>query len=120
MLLRLNRVPHGVLEAVLTCTNQHIKSQIVSKQYGLVLFSASTLEREVQEKIYGPADKWPADFKKTYRLGSVEAAGIVGKCLAERASAGGVQEVKWVRPGHYAGKIKAFADALRDGGLSLR
>ena len=47
----------------------------------------------------------------------MKAAGVVGETLAKRANALGVKVVQWSRPGKYHGKIKAFIDAVRDGGI---
>ena len=48
----------------------------------------------------------------------MKAAGIIGQTLAERANKIGLSSVQWKRPGRYHGKIKAFIDAVRDGGIA--
>ena len=69
-----------------------------------------------------PADafyEWPKEGKapKTWNL---EAASAVGKKIAERALAKGVKEVVFDRGGYiYHGRIKALADAAREGGLEF-
>lgn len=55
-----------------------------------------------------------------YATSTVEAAGIVGSVFAERASRAGISAVYWNRPGKYHGKIKAFIDAVRSGGIETK
>ena len=71
---------------------------------GKVLTSASTLDKQIQGKV-----------KST---GNIEAARLVGKILAERALSVGIQKVAFDRSGFvYHGRVKALADAAREGGL---
>ena len=71
-----------------------------------MLVSASTTERELRDQIkYG---------------GNVAAAQAVGKRLADRAIASGVSRVAFDRSGYkYHGRVKALADAAREGGLQF-
>ena len=71
-----------------------------------VLAAASTVEKEVRGQVKNGASK--------------EAAGIVGKRIAERAKAAGVTAVAFDRSGFaYQGRIKALADAAREAGLTF-
>jgi large subunit ribosomal protein L18 len=87
-------------------TNSHIYAQIISAEGDKVLASASTLEAEVRK-----------DLKSG---GNTEAAAIVGKRIAEKAKAVGVEKVAFDRSGfQYHGRVKALADAARENGLSF-
>ena len=85
-------------------TNSHIYAQVISAEGDKVLASASTLEAEVRSSL---------------KTGSnVEAATLVGKRIAEKAKAAGVEAVAFDRSGFkYHGRVKALADAAREGGL---
>ena len=85
---------------------QHVYAQIIESSDGRVLVSASTAEREVREQIgYG---------------GNVGAAVAVGKRLAEKAKEAGIRRVAFDRSGYkYHGRVKALADAAREGGLEF-
>jgi len=85
-------------------TNCHIYAQIIDETRGKVLASASTLEVEVR-----------ADLTNG---GNVNAAAQVGKRIAEKAKAAGIENVSFDRSGFkYHGRIKALADAAREHGL---
>jgi len=87
-------------------TPRHIYAQIVDKTSGRVLASASTLEREVRAGVKNG--------------GNAEAARMVGKRIAEKAKAAGVTRVAFDRSGYmYHGRVKALADAAREGGLQF-
>ena len=85
---------------------QHVYAQIIEPSGGQVLVSASTAEREVREQIgYG---------------GNVGAAVAIGKRLAEKAKDAGIRQVAFDRSGYkYHGRVKALADAAREGGLEF-
>ncbi len=95
------------LEAVRLCvyrSSQHMYAQVISANGGKVLASASTLDKELR----GEA------------TGNVEAAKKVGLLVAERAKAAGVTKVAFDRSGFkYHGRVKALADAAREGGLEF-
>lgn len=97
------------LRAVRLCINRtprHIYAQVISPDGGNVLASASTVDKEIRSSI------------KTG--GNVEAASLVGKAIAERARAAGVEQVAFDRGGFkYHGRIKALADAARENGLKF-
>jgi large subunit ribosomal protein L18 len=85
-------------------TNCHIYAQIIDETGSKVLASASTLEAEVR-----------ADLANG---GTVNAAAVVGKRIAEKAKAAGIETVSFDRSGFkYHGRIKALADAAREHGL---
>ncbi|MBC7225637.1 MAG: 50S ribosomal protein L18 [Thermoflexales bacterium] len=85
---------------------RHIYAQVIDDTVGHTLVSASTLDPEVREQIAG--------LKKT------EQARVVGKVLAARALARGVTKVAFDRAGYkYHGRVKALADAAREGGLDF-
>ena len=87
-------------------TNTHIYAQIIDASGAKVLAAASTVEKEVRGQVKNGA--------------STEAAGVVGKRIAERAKAAGVTAVAFDRSGFaYQGRIKALADAAREAGLSF-
>ncbi len=86
-------------------SSQHIYAQVISPCGGKVLASASTLDKTVS-----------VDGHK----GNIDAAQVVGKTIAERAKAAGVEEVAFDRSGFkYHGRIKALADAARENGLQI-
>ena len=83
---------------------RHIYAQVISPEGDKVLASASTVEKE----------------NRTGATGNVDAAGKVGKMIAERAKAIGVESVAFDRSGYaYHGRIKALADAARESGLQF-
>lgn len=85
-------------------TPRHIYAQVVTADGARVLASSSTLDATVK-----------AGVKNT---GNVDAAKVVGKILAERALAAGVETVAFDRSGFkYHGRVKALADAAREAGL---
>ncbi|MBI3523072.1 MAG: 50S ribosomal protein L18 [Betaproteobacteria bacterium] len=87
-------------------TNCHIYAQIYSGCGTQVLATASTAEAEVRSQIPNG--------------GNVKAAVIVGKLIAERAKAKGIETVSFDRSGfHYHGRVKALAEAAREGGLKF-
>ncbi len=87
-------------------TNSHIYAQLIDASGGKVLASASTLEKDVR-------GSHPNGVKK-------EAAAEVGKRIAEKAKAAGITEVAFDRSGFsYHGRVKALAEAAREGGLKF-
>ncbi len=87
-------------------SNLHIYAQIFSGCGTRVLAAASTTETEVRGKIPNG--------------GNIKAAELVGKLIAERAKAQGIESVSFDRSGfHYHGRIKALAEAAREGGLKF-
>ena len=85
-------------------SSQHIYAQVISADGAKVLASASTLDKELRDGA----------------TGNVDAAKKVGQLVAERAKAAGVTKVAFDRSGFkYHGRVKALADAAREGGLEF-
>ena len=83
---------------------QHIYAQIISPAGNEVIVSASTVEKK----------------SKTGASGNIDAAGKVGKLIAERAKKAGIEKVAFDRSGYaYHGRVKALAEAAREGGLEF-
>jgi large subunit ribosomal protein L18 len=83
---------------------RHIYAQVISATGSLILASASTVEKE----------------NRGSATGNVTAAETVGKLIAERAKAAGIEQVAFDRSGYrYHGRVKALADAAREGGLKF-
>ena len=90
-------------------SNLHIYASIVSGDGAQVLASASTAEKEVREQVGGMG-----------KGGNVGAASIIGKRIAEKAQAAGIEKVAFDRSGFaYHGRIKALAEAAREAGLQF-
>ena len=87
-------------------SNSHIYAQIFSGCGTQVLAAASTAEPELRKQIPNG--------------GNVDAAKAVGKLIAERAKAKGIEQVAFDRSGfYYHGRVKALAEAAREGGLKF-
>jgi len=87
-------------------TPRHIYAQVISPDGNEVRVSASTLDKEIRK-----------DVSVT---GGAAAASVVGKAVAERAKAAGITKVAFDRSGFkYHGRVKALADAAREGGLEF-
>ena len=87
-------------------TPRHIYAQIIDPTGGKVLASASTIEAEIRSQLKNGGNK--------------DAAIAVGKRIAEKAKAAGVDQVAFDRSGFaYHGRIKALADAARENGLKI-
>jgi large subunit ribosomal protein L18 len=100
----LKRVSYGRPRLSVFRSSKHIYAQIIDDTKGETLASASSREKDVRGKTGA----------------NVEAAKSVGKRVAERATAKGVTEVQFDRGGYlYHGRIKALAEAAREGGLKF-
>jgi large subunit ribosomal protein L18 len=87
-------------------SGRHIYAQVIDDVAGRTVASASTLEKDLRGELKTGADK--------------DAATTVGKLVAERAIAAGVSAVVFDRgPFLYHGRVKALAEAAREGGLSF-
>lgn len=85
-------------------SNQHIYAQIISADGSKILAQASTLDESL----------------RSGSTGNTDAAAKVGALIAERAKAVGVEVVAFDRSGFkYHGRVKALADAAREGGLKF-
>lgn len=83
-----------------------IYAQVIDDQAGCTLVSASTIDHDLRAQMTG--------MKKT------DQARLVGKAVAERAKAHGIQVVVFDRGGfRYIGRVKALADGAREGGLEF-
>ena len=88
-------------------SEKHIYAQIIDDTKGVTLVAASTVEKELRDKLN----------QKTW---NVQAAKEVGKIIAERATANGITEIVFDRGGYkYHGRIKALADSARESGLKF-
>ena len=87
-------------------TNLHIYANIISPEGDRVLVSASSVEPEVRKELANG--------------GNVAAAALIGKRVAEKAKAAGIETVAFDRSGfRYHGRGKALADAAREAGLKF-
>ena len=87
-------------------SNQHIYASVISDDGARVLASASTAEKEVRSQLSGG--------------GNAAAAAAVGKRIAEKARAAGIEKVAFDRAGFaYHGRVKALAEAAREAGLQF-
>ena len=94
-------------------SNLHIYASVISGEGDKVLATASTLEADVRKEVAG-------DSKVAGRGGNVAAASIVGKRIAEKAKAAGIERVAFDRAGFaYHGRVKALAEAAREAGLQF-
>ena len=107
---RLKIAELGVTRLAVHRTNQHIYATIVSGDGKQVLASASTVEVDVRKEL----------SDKSGKGGNIGAAAMVGKRVAEKAKAVGVETVAFDRGGfRYHGRVKALADAAREAGLKF-
>jgi large subunit ribosomal protein L18 len=87
-------------------SSKHIYVQLIDDDKGVTLATASTLEKTMREAGNKGAD--------------IDAAKAVGKLIAERAKEKNIKEVVFDRGSYlYHGRIKALADAAREGGLNF-
>ncbi len=87
-------------------SSRHIYAQVIDDTQGITLAAASTLDADVKGTLKTGADR--------------EAAAAVGRLIAERAKAKGIEAVVFDRGGYlYHGRVKALADAAREGGLQF-
>ncbi|KAE9628849.1 50S ribosomal protein L18 [Parasedimentitalea maritima] len=101
---KLRRVNAGRLRLSVHRSNKNISVQLIDDVRGVTMASASTLEKDL-----GFVGK-----------NNIEAASKVGTVIAERAKKAGVEEAYFDRGGFlYHGKVKALADAAREGGLKI-
>lgn len=85
-------------------SGKHIYAQVIDDREGRTLAAASSKDKDVSLKSGA----------------NVEAASAVGKLIAERATAAGVKDVVFDRGGYlFHGRVKALADAAREGGLNF-
>jgi len=100
----------GVHRLAVHRSNLHIYANIVSGDGARVLVSASTAEKEIRAELKG----------KSGVGGNTLAAALVGRRVAEKAKAAGIETVAFDRAGfRYHGRVKALADAAREAGLKF-
>ena len=87
-------------------TPRHVYAQVISPNGSKVIVSASSLDKEIKDKIkYG---------------GNIEAAIVVGGVLAKRAKKAGIKKVAFDRSGFkFHGRIQALANATRENGIEF-
>ncbi|MBT9488424.1 MAG: 50S ribosomal protein L18 [Rubrivivax sp.] len=99
----------GVARLTVFRSNLHIYASVISGDGAQVLATASTAEKDVRAEI-GTAGKG----------GNTAAATLVGKRIAEKAKAAGIDKVAFDRAGFaYHGRVKALAEAAREAGLQF-
>jgi large subunit ribosomal protein L18 len=87
-------------------SSKHIYAQVIDDEKGVTVASASSIEKDVRGSLKTGAN--------------IDAAKTVGKLLAQRAIEKGVKSVVFDRGGYlFHGRVKALADAAREGGLSF-
>ncbi len=87
-------------------TPRHIYAQVIAADGNSVVVAASTVQADVSKSLKG--------------TGNVDAAIAVGKAIADKAKAAGIDKVAFDRSGfRYHGRIKALADAAREQGLTF-
>ena len=97
---------HGRIRLSVFRSSKHIYAQVIDDDRGVTLAAASSIDKELRQSLSTGADK--------------SAAESVGKLVAERAKASGVEKVVFDRGGYiYHGRIKALAEAAREAGLSF-
>ena len=103
---RLRAVASGRPRLAVFRSNKQIYAQLIDDARGVTIASASSLEKDLRSELKGGGDK--------------AAATRIGALMAERAIAAGVTEVVFDRGGYlFHGRVKALADAAREGGLSF-
>ncbi len=87
-------------------SGKHIYAQVIDDAAGRTIVAASSLDRDLKANLKTGADK--------------DAATAVGKLVAERAKAAGITEVVFDRGAYlYHGRVRALAEAAREGGLAF-
>lgn len=106
---RIRIATQGVARLTVNRTNLHIYATVISGDGGKVVATASTLQADVRSSLGGAG-----------KGGNAAAAQIVGRLIAEKAKAAGVERVAFDRAGYaYHGRVKALADAAREAGLQF-
>lgn len=104
--LKLRKGARGRVRLSVFRSGKHIYAQVIDDTAGRTLCAASTLDRDLRQSLKSGADR--------------AAAGAVGRLLAERALKAGIKEVVFDRGGYlYHGRVRALAEAAREGGLSF-
>ncbi|MPZ56377.1 MAG: 50S ribosomal protein L18 [Rhizobiales bacterium] len=103
---RIKRAAHGRVRLSVHRSSKHIYVQIIDDTKGATLTAASSLEKPLRESLKTGAN--------------IDAAKAIGKLIAERAKERGITDVVFDRGGYiYHGRVKALAEAAREGGLNF-
>ena len=103
---QLKKVSSGRPRLSVHRSSKNIYAQVIDDVTGRTVAAASTLEKDLKSSLKTGADK--------------AAAEVVGKTVAERAVAAGIKDVVFDRGGYlFHGRVKALADAAREGGLNF-
>ena len=106
---RIRIAQQGVARLSVNRTNLHIYASVISGCGTKIIAAASTAEADVRKSLGA-----------TGKGGNVNAAQVIGKRIAEKAKAAGVEKVAFDRAGFaYHGRVKALADAAREAGLQF-
>ena len=106
---RIRIAQQGIARLTVNRTNLHIYASVISGGGTKVLASASTAEADVRKSLGGSG-----------KGGNTAAAQIIGKRIAEKAKAAGIEKVAFDRAGFaYHGRVKALAEAAREAGLQF-
>jgi large subunit ribosomal protein L18 len=106
---RIRIATQGVARLTVNRTNLHIYASLISDDGSKVLATASTVEADVRKELGGSG-----------KGATVAASQSVGKRIAEKAKAAGVEKVAFDRAGFaYHGRVKALAEAAREAGLQF-
>ena len=106
---RIRIATQGVARLTVNRTNLHIYASVISGDGSKVLAAASTAEADVRK-----------DLGASGKGGNTAAATLIGKRIAEKAKAAGVEKVAFDRSGFaYHGRVKALAEAAREAGLQF-
>jgi len=96
----------GVARLTVYRSSQHIYAQVISAEGGTVIATASTVEKSLRSSLDATCNR--------------AAAAAVGKAVAEKALAAGIDAVAFDRSGYkYHGRVKELADAAREAGLKF-
>ena len=106
---RIRIAQQGVARLTVNRTNLHIYAAVISEDGTRILASASTAQADLRKSLGGSG-----------KGGNTAAAAAIGKLIAEKAKAAGVEKVAFDRSGFaYHGRVKAVAEAAREAGLQF-
>jgi large subunit ribosomal protein L18 len=102
----IRRAGHGRARLSIFRSSKHIYAQVIDDTQGTTLVAASSIEKNMRGSMKNGAN--------------IAAAKAVGKLVAERATAKGIKDVVFDRGAYlYHGRVKALAEAAREGGLKF-
>ncbi len=103
---KLRKSTEGKVRLSIARSGKNISAQVIDDEKGITLAAASTLEADVRKSLKSTANS--------------EAAAKIGELVAERAKKAGIEDVVFDRGGFvFHGRVKALADAAREGGLKF-